>query len=178
MEMNELEVCPDCGVKLPKMDGPTHRYIGGSASCWAMFANLANGGEPPVASALLNVLLVDAYAAQHPGRESPQATQSVVVHVLTLYGILERGYSPNRAVWMRTKPLQVKKGQNKHDRFEWLEPPDLTGRITIADIVAQPTPEARAEKMAEYVADVLAVWMESYGARIVDWFERYVVAGR
>lgn len=175
MNSEEFEVCLDCGVVLSVVDGPRHRYFGASPSCWAMSANFLNGGEPALASAPLNVLLVDAYAAQHPGRENPQAIQSVAVHLLTLYGVLERGVAPERVHWIRRRAVRVGKGGRKHERYGWLTPPDLTGRITIGDIVGLATPQARAERVAEYVADVLDVWMQAYSATIASWYEKWVV---
>ncbi|MBI5565051.1 MAG: hypothetical protein HY870_09155, partial [Chloroflexi bacterium] len=105
MNATDLETCPDCRVVLPKFDGPVHRYLGASASCWAMYAALG-AGEPPIAPGPFNALLVDAYTTQHPGVSSNQAIQSVAVHLLTLYGILERGVSIERAIWLRTRPLR------------------------------------------------------------------------
>jgi hypothetical protein len=32
--------CPDCGARLPEIDGPVHPYLGGSAACWAAFGEL------------------------------------------------------------------------------------------------------------------------------------------
>lgn len=67
MQAVRFETCLDCRVVLPKFDGPVHRYLGASPSCWAMFSALSGAGEPPIAPGPLNALLVDAYAAQHPG---------------------------------------------------------------------------------------------------------------
>jgi hypothetical protein len=75
MPQAPLEPCPGCRAPLPPVDGPTHRYIGASPACWALYTALQSGGDPPLAPAPANALLVDAYAAQHPGAPSPQATQ-------------------------------------------------------------------------------------------------------
>jgi hypothetical protein len=32
-----LSPCPGCGALFPDFEGPTHRYIGASAGCWALF---------------------------------------------------------------------------------------------------------------------------------------------
>ena len=32
-----MELCPGCGSALPPSDSPTHRYIGASSACWAVF---------------------------------------------------------------------------------------------------------------------------------------------
>ena len=105
--MNDsFESCPNCRALLEPFDGPTHRYLGASAACWALYSAL-NVGEPPVTSTPYNALMVDAYAAQHYGEPSPQAIQSVAVHLLALYGVLEQGQSVEQAIWLRTRPLRI-----------------------------------------------------------------------
>ena len=38
----ETERCPGCRDELPKLVGPTHRYIGDWPACWEIFSNLLN----------------------------------------------------------------------------------------------------------------------------------------
>src|SRR5690606_37658695 len=119
---------------LPAGDGPTHRYIGASPACWAIFSALLNAGEPPLAPGPMNGLIGDAYAAQHPGTPSPQAIQSVAVHLLVLYGVLERGVAPDQALWIRQRALRDQT-QSRRARFTWMTPPSFAGSLTVADIV-------------------------------------------
>lgn len=173
--MNEqLEQCPNCKGFLPAFDGPTHRYLGASAACWALFSAL-NIGEPPVAPTPSNALLVDAYAAQHYGEPSPQAIQSVAVHLITLYGVLEKGHSIDSAFWLRTRPLRSGK-TSKHERHHWLIPPDFTGALTVADIAQAPTPEARAKVMDQYVESVWSIWAKVHRAQLDEWYQRGILA--
>ncbi|MCB0213647.1 MAG: hypothetical protein KDJ52_30175 [Anaerolineae bacterium] len=173
MNDTEREICPGCGVHLPQIDGPTHRYIVASAGCWAMFSALLNAGEPPLAPAPTNTLLIDAYAAQHPGPPSPQVIQSVAVHLITLYGVLVKGVAVDNALWIRQQALHPGK-TGKKDRFEWLASPDLFDTVTVADIVKQTTPAARTEQVARYVTSVWDAWSKPHGAIIADWYEKYV----
>lgn len=172
--MPEVEPCPDCRALLPPSDGPTHRYIGASPACWAIYSAL-NVGEPPIAPASYNGLLVDAYAAQHPGVPSPQAVQSVAVHLLTLYGILAKGMAPDQALWLRLRPLRDGK-QPKHNRFVWLTPPSFEGSLTVADLVQPPTPAERAALVQPYVEGVWTRWAQAHQATITQWYERFVLA--
>lgn len=118
MAVMNLEPCPDCGALLPPSSGVGHRYVGASAACWELFAALNNAGEPPLVPSTFNGLLTDAYMVQHPGVPSPQAIQSVAVHLLALYGVLERGVDPGRGVvdstassgcatWTKTRPFPL-----------------------------------------------------------------------
>ncbi|ABU57240.1 DUF5946 family protein [Roseiflexus castenholzii] len=167
-----LEICPGCGVALPAVDGGSHRYIGASPSCWAIFTALVNAGEPPLAFAPLNQLITDAYAAQHPGTPSDQAIQSVAVHTLTLYAILVRGVDPERALWVRQRALRG----TRRGRFFWLTPPSFNSTRTIADIVRQSTPEARTTEAQHYITDVWQRWSLLHQQTIADWHEAFVIA--
>ncbi len=172
--MTITEVCPDCRVVLPKFDGPVHRYLGASASCWAMYASLG-AGEPPITPGPLNALLVDAYTTQHPGTPSNQAIQSVAVHLLTLYGILVRGVPIERAIWLRTRPLRDG-SRHKHTRFTWLTPPSFETSLKIAAIVAEPTPQARVARVSDYVHNVWSIWWTSEHAEMIaQWYDQYIV---
>jgi hypothetical protein len=159
---------------LPKSDGPSHRYIGASSACWAIYSSLLNAGEPPLAPDPLNGLLVDAYAAQHPGTPSDQAVQSVAVHLLTLYGVLERGVASENALWVRQRALRGQ-AQSKRRRFAWLAPPSFAGSLTVADIVRETTEAARTEALKSYIRSVWSAWAQAYSETIADWYERFVI---
>lgn len=176
MQREPLEPCPGCRAPLPPLDGPTHRYIGASPACWAIFAALQNAGEPALAPAPMNALLSDAYAAQHPGTPSPQSIQSVAVHLLTLHGVLADGVGVDRALWLRLEAVQERTGPRK-GRYSWLEPPDFTGAPTVAAIVREPTPEARAAAVARYVEGVYRAWAAAHGATLAAWYKEFVGGG-
>src|SRR5688572_24525153 len=88
------EICPGCGVALPAETGPTHPYMLGSPACWRGFGELlaAQYSEPRRMG--FHQVVVDAYAAQHPGGDDPRAVQSVAIHLMTLALFLERGVDP------------------------------------------------------------------------------------
>jgi hypothetical protein len=177
MPTTELEPCPGCAALLPTEPGPTHRYIGASPACWAIYSALLNAGEPSLAPDPINNLIVDAYAAQHPGTPSAQAIQSVAVHLLTLYGVLVRGVAAEQALWVRQRALR-QQGHSRKDRFVWLEPPSFVGKLTVVDIVQGATPTARTEQVRGYVQSVWDVWQPGHLATISRWYEQFVVADR
>lgn len=176
MSQDPLEPCPGCQAMLPPLDGPTHRYIGASPACWALYTALQSGGEPPLALAPMNGLLVDAYAAQHPGMPSPQAIQSVAVHLLTLHGVFAHGVGVERALWLRLEALQERSG-SRRGRYSWLEPPDFAGSLTVAEIVREPTPEARSAALARYGEAVYRIWASAHGETIAAWYAMFVGGG-
>lgn len=172
MNDSPLETCPGCQAQLPAIGSSAHPYIGASGACWDMFAALSHGGEPPLAPGPLNGLLVDAYAAQHPGVPSDQSIQSVAVHLLTLYGILSKQLSPELALTIRLKGVHER--TPKHGRYQWLTPPDFQGSITVADVVAQPIPSARTELLTRYIEEVWTHWAALHHNTIAAWFEQHV----
>ncbi len=169
-----LEACPGCAAWLPPNDGPSHRYIGASPACWAIYSAL-NVGEPAIGTGPYHSLIIDAYAAQHPGVPSPQAIQSVAVHLLTLYGVLVKDMAPGQALWLRLRSLRDGK-QPKHSRFVWLTPPSFGGSLTVADMVNAPTPATRATLVQPYVERVWSLWAQTHGATIDAWYTRFILA--
>ena len=170
------EVCPDCGIVLPQVaeSGAAHRYVGASPSCWQLFSYLLNAEEPPVAPGYLNPLLLDAYCVQHHGIPSPQAINSVAVHALTLHGVFMAGVQPRNALWVRQRALRERANKGKHDRFYWLEPPELGKMLTIAHIVNAETPSARSTQLQAYVQSVWQAWSDRHGSILARWYTQYV----
>ena len=147
------ELCPGCGVQLPKVTGPTHRYMTSSPSCWRHYGELlaAQYQEPERMS--FHQLVVDAYAVQHPGqtRDDPRAVQSVAIHLMTLCLFLERGADP---------ALGTRLHKHMVDRpvFHWLDPPSTRGQLTVADVATGPDAAAARSLTYAWAADAWAAW--------------------
>jgi Family of unknown function (DUF5946) len=167
MAATKTERCPGCRADLPKLVGPTPRYIGASPACWTVFSNLLNAGEPPITPAPMNALIGDAYATQHPSTPSEPAIQSVAVHLLTLYGVLVVGVASTKALWIRQRALREKK-VSKRGRFRWLTPPSFEGSFTISHTIREPDPEARADKARDYVEQTWSLWSTQYLQTLSD----------
>lgn len=89
--------CPGCGALFTPEDGPIHRYMISSPACWAAFGRIMAAEYSDPALMPVHRLSVDAFAVQHPGDGSRQATQSVGLHLARLHVQLERGLTPDQA---------------------------------------------------------------------------------
>ncbi len=123
--------------------------------------------------------MVDTYAVhvQHPGTPSEQTINSVAIHTMVLYGVLERGFMPNQALWLRQRPGRVKSTE-KHSRFHWLTPPSFDSSLTVADVATGKTPLERSELVERWVKEVWSRWSAVHRDQIGVWFEHYVIAER
>ena len=162
------DVCPGCKASLEPVDGPTHRYIGASPACWQIYTTLVAGGYAIVGADQYGSLMVDAYAAQHPGVESPQARQSVAVHLLTLWAILRAGADVEKAIDIRVRAVSIGK---RTGGFDWLQPAPESYPLTVASLTSS-TP-INAASIDLYVGGVLGSWMTNHEAAIRKWHDRY-----
>jgi hypothetical protein len=181
-----LPACPGCGALFPPYDGATHRYIGASAGCWAQFTwSVVSGGTdvtgliaqsripetlvsvPAHSDALpLDSLWGDAYGVQHHGDDSPQAIQSVALHLLDLYGIVS--VKTTRPRWPIERAIRTR------GVFHKLDPPALGSALTFRHLFpggGVVTPVTRSQ----YVVSVYEAWMALHGSIVEQWYARYVV---
>lgn len=165
----KTEPCPGCRAELPTFDGPTHRYIGASAGCWDVYTR-ALADDPPLGSGQGVPLVVDAYAAQHPGDGSPQATQSVAVHIVVLHAATHHGVGAGELVRLRTRIVEWGRRQGGLPR---LLPVPARWDLTIHDVVAA-APPIRPGLAQDYADSVLAAWEGEHRDRIVGWYRAVV----
>jgi hypothetical protein len=119
-------------------------------------------------------LMVDAYAAQHPGVPGPQSTQSVAVHLLALHGVLVRGLAPEQALWVRTRSLRGA----RQDRFVWLAPPGFDPSLNVAAIAQGPDPALRTTLAERWIGSVWSAWAEAHAATVARWYDAFVLPER
>ena len=86
--------CPGCGSSFPLSEGPVHRYMTSSPGCWQAFTAVLAADYASPERMSFHQLVVDAYAAQHPGGDAPKQVQSVGLHLMTLCLFLEHGADP------------------------------------------------------------------------------------
>ncbi len=146
-----LEICPDCGVTLPRADGTAHPYFGASASCWALYGEILAKEYSDPRYMKVHRMTVDAYAAQHPGKPERRAIQSVHIHLAGLYLVVEK-QAP--AAFVRRVIAEL----TMEPDLCWLEPPDSLGPITIFDVVRARSPEAHETIVTQWARAVWAAW--------------------
>jgi hypothetical protein len=91
------EECMWCKAKLPAIVGATHEYMESTPSYWAAFGRVIAKEYSDQQFFAVHRLTVDAYAVQHPGKQSRQSIQSVGVHLVRLCLFLEHGLEPEKA---------------------------------------------------------------------------------
>jgi hypothetical protein len=184
--VHTLERCPGCVASFPRGDGAVHPYIGASAACWGLHAAVLAGAEPAAELLLTSTvapvrvppltphahagaLLLDAYAAQHHGTPSPQAIQSVAVHLLVLHGVLARGVGADSALWIRRQAVRQK------GVYSWLTPPDAEVSYSLRHCFPGPGIDEPCSR-DRYVTSVYLAWRALHLAPLDHWYDTYVVA--
>lgn len=123
--------CPGCAADFPDVaelrSGTL--YVGAAAGCWAAYTELIGRqlSDPDLAGS--RMLAVDVYMAQHPGVPGRQAAQSVWVHLVGLCLVLEFGFDPIGSARAKARLAAP------DATFDWLEPPESLGRLTVLDIL-------------------------------------------
>ncbi len=153
--------CLGCGALVPDIDGPTHEYMLSAPGCWATFNEVAVQ-QYEIASFDLRRLAVDAYAVQHPGTTDRRAVQSVAVHLISLYFVLERGLTPTEATDKMRHALTDK------SRFVWLKPPLSLGEITVVDVVHIKDPLTHEKMINRWARSAWEAW-SAHHAQIRKW---------
>jgi len=113
-----------------------------------------------------DIMFADAYGVQHHGEESPQAIQSVAVHLLNIHGIITG--QTTQPGWVIGRALRIR------GVFHKLQPPPLGSALTIRHLfpgggVAKPV------SRGEYALSVHETWMALHRATVEEWYARYVL---
>ncbi|MDQ3767650.1 MAG: DUF5946 family protein [Actinomycetota bacterium] len=144
-----------------------HPYIGSSASCWALFGELLarEFNDPQYFG--VHQLTVDTYAVQHPGVAERRSIQSVGLHLMTLCLVFEHGADPSHG------PELHKRMVNRLT-FHWLEPPRLSGRMTVADILRSSDSQEHIGLVRAWARDVWEAWMAHHPV-VRGWINQSLV---
>jgi hypothetical protein len=142
-----------------------------SPACWAAYGEVLarEYGDPSLMAT--HRLGVDAYAAQHPGRPSPQSIQSVGLHLVRLCLLLEHGLEVAAA-----NKAMLAAARRKHEMV-WLQPPASLGAVTVADVWAATTAERHVAEVRRWAQSVWAAWAPHH-RQLQGWLPRGYLALR
>ena len=144
--------CPGCGGLFPDVEGPTHAYMTSVPGGWAAFGGGVGREFSGWWIGEVHRLVVDCYAAQHPGDAARKASQSVALHLIALHLTLDRGV-PHETV---TRVLQL--GARGPAALEVLAPPTEPGWRTVLDVLPARSLEEHEELVRAWAASVWAGW--------------------
>jgi hypothetical protein len=154
--------CIGRGGLVPQMDGPTHRYMESSPGCWHVYGEVLSREYSDAAFGALHRLTVDSYAVQHPGHPSAQTIQSVCLHLISLYLVLERRLVVAYATRVMGTATKAK------ERFRWLTPPTSLGAVTVSDVAGVATPPQHKERVRAWADAAWSAWAEHH-ATVRGW---------
>lgn len=149
--------CMGCGGSFADIQGPTHRYMESSPGCWAAYGEVLAREYGDQAYFQVHRLTVDAYAVQHPGQPSPQSIQSVAVHLIRLYLVLETGLGMQRA-------NDAFKAAAESRTYTWLTPPSSLGDITVADVHKAKDVEEHRQRVRAWAESAWTAWSLHHAA--------------
>jgi hypothetical protein len=143
--------CPGCGLKLPGNPGDVSSRPGASAACWQLYGEVAGYEAQHVAFlGRFHQLMVDAYAAQHPVPEG-----SGIALAFALIGLrlaLDEGWRGDQVRDAHQALAVVPRAWPRFDR------PENRGSLTVFDVAMAASPEAHAELVQAWAADVWQAW--------------------
>jgi hypothetical protein len=137
-----------------------------SVGCWAAFGQvqadeLMRFGYPPA-----HRLVVDAYAAQHPGDgRDRRARQSVFVHLVGLCAILERGADRDSAT------EAIRRALAGRPDFPVLKRSKGPGQLTVVSMQGAVDLEDYTSRARSWATSVWESWADCH-QQIRDWIER------
>ena len=131
-----------------------------SPACWAAYSEVLAREYSDQAYFQTHRLSVDAYAVQHPGHPNPQTIQSVAVHLVRLYLLLERSLPMERA-----NDAMLRASEQE---FVWLTPPKSLGVVTVADVWKAEALEAHIAAVRRWADSAWQAWSPHHAA-VQNW---------
>jgi hypothetical protein len=168
---NDTTSCIGCGATVPDVDYPAWRpekYPAATSSgCYKIYyeeipvREYSDWKYPPI-----HRLTVDAYAAQHPGQETPQTIQSVIVHLTSINVVLAKDVPPETATEMMQHLIDT-----HADEFSWLDPPANRGDITVVDVAQARDLDEHTALVTEWTHSVWEAW-DNHHSTLEQWTQR------
>jgi len=159
MEMNtkdKTKPCFSCGAECPDIDGPAHRYMKSSSGCWSVYGEILAREYNDQNYFSVHHLTVDTFALQHPGETDVQSINSVTIHLLSLYYLLEKRCTESEAQVLKQKAA------NNKDKFVYLKRPQSLGKITVADVIKATNHNEHQEFVKAWAQSTWEAWSEHH----------------
>jgi hypothetical protein len=149
--VQNLGVCPGCGVQLPSLGLEPDPRANASGECRRLMNELSYytlaHGDP----VFIHQHLVDAYGAQHV-RPQSKSTIGAAFALAGLYLAVERGFTGRQVQKMHVLMASRSK---QWPRFE---PPQDAGAVTVADVLSVGPGPGRDQALRRWCASVWAAW--------------------
>ena len=158
-----MEICDSCGGSYVKNNSSTHPYMHSSESCWFAYCQVLEKEYSNRKYWKNHRLTVDAYAVQHPGIECAQATQSVAIHLISLFLVLEKKIPQNQVTKLLARATEKK--------FSWLVPPDNFGEITVENVLLANSHNEHIELVERWARSSWHAW-NIHHETIRNWAKR------
>ena len=153
MGSGKMTKCPGCRAEFAEYDGPVHNYFGESAGCWKAYGEVLAREYESIEYWKVHRLTVDTYAAQHPFNTDRRNIQSVNIHLMALYAIVELG-QPFDVV----PPLLKRAAHSFKNDFKFLPPPTDLGEMTVKEVLEAKSAEEHCEKVWLWTRSVWRAW--------------------
>jgi hypothetical protein len=132
---------------------PTHAYVPAVAGCWALFGEVQADEMTRFGYPDAHAIVVDAYMASHPGDGTDRReAQSVVVHLVALCGLIERGWDSVRS------RAALRTVVSRKDALPILQPWAVPSEANIHSMVGARDVEDYEQRARTWAADVWAAW--------------------
>lgn len=126
-----------------------------SAACWRSFSELLATFYSSSDRLVFRQLVVDAYAAQHPGEGQRVQVQSVGMHLMTLCLFLEHGVDPSLGSALHRRMI-------RRPGFHRIEPLGLA-RLDVRHVPVEGPADIARERAYEWAQAVWDLYGDDHG---------------
>ncbi|MCX6117083.1 MAG: DUF5946 family protein [Proteobacteria bacterium] len=158
--------CPGCSALVEACDGPTHKYFGESPGCWKAYGQVLAREYEDKNYWQVHRLTVDTYAAQHPYSQDKRNIQSVNLHLMALYAIIELKL-PFDAI----PPMLAAAAKHFKNDFVYLTPPNSLGDLTVLDVLNAKSSQEHCDTVWKWAQSVWVGW-KPHHAKIEEQFKQ------
>lgn len=169
--MDEYIPCFSCGAKSLNFEGECHEYMLAAPGCYEMFNEVLEREYTDLRYSRAHHYTVDAYAVHHPGDVvNPKAVNSVGIHLVSLYFVLERNYDLGKSAEVKMAFSQFNKTQKI---IRPIERPKAFKGLTIYEVWDNENPEYHFNLCRQWAKDAWESW-ETHHPTIEKWATNFL----